>query len=1687
MKKFLQFKLKNLIMTVFFVLFLINTVAYSGLASKLSITSDAMFRTRADIRVTGIKLESASGGALENYSPKYDVNNTTMGFTLPNGASSITYKITVTNFGDRNQTIYSFIKQSINKDGINVTVTDYKEKDIINFRSSVEFFITITTTNPDTTPINLIEQYDFRKVYDVEYRNTDGTQVLESQYKYEREDLKLRSDILTKTDYDFKGWTCSLGDYDVGGKYTVDQDIILYPKFEKKKDDLVLTYNVDGVDYTSGYGTNGNRIQTKIKINNEEKYYNSFSLKNVEYGTSYDITGLKLDEVEIKYSKNCVVDGNKCLNLSFNTINFTVNDVDSGVEDSSLGSVTPTQLIVSSGTTFTMSNNIVTLSDGRIATSTTSKNITGYNVSFSGYSVVPNSATVNTKTTVKANFKKEAKKYTITLNSNGAVAQGTSAIYEKYETGIYLDNDITKLMTSSTNPITKPSKASYKIEFNSNNTGVSVSNTTFTPSFNGYYTEVTNGTQMLNENGYITSNLVSNKYTSDTTLYAQWNHNYKLPDITKDGYTCKWAKDSASGVAYSPGTQLLINSDSTFYAVCNANEYTVTFDGNGGTVNTKRMRLTYGQAYGNLPTPTRDVDTDSNISYVFEGWYTAPNGGEKEKVTKIDKTTLYNVAGDQTLYAHWISSPIITGGSSDWTKTSRTISLLTESISNTGIQKYQYYISTSNSELVGGTWTDFTTTGNTVTVDLEGIHYIYYRAVSDSKDEEKQNIVSERSNYNAVKVDITGPDLSVTGNLTDLTSSDVILTAKAFDLQSGLNCIKVNGELVPLTNGTGTYAAQTNGTYTFVAYDNLGNTSSKTIEVTNIDKTGPTFEIEAYQTDSDNNPTTLIEKFSDSSKIIDNWRNYSIYFKVVSAADPSGIKSVAMSLNDNGHFETSDTSLNDALTATYDITSTNGKAVTESGNRYVRITVTDNLGNETVKNVRIYIDKVAPEFTIRAYQADADGNKTDNIIQSTSAANTRIGSWRNYQVYFEIVSETDSGSGISSMTMQINNGGSYSTTGSDEIDKLTASYNITSSKGKLVQSSGNRYIRFTVTDRLGNETVKNVRVFIDRVAPTFAVRAYQADSDGNKTSTVLDTLTKSGHVSGWKNHPIYLELVSLSTGSGISSITMNINDKGHYETENPGANDVATATYDITSEKGKAVIASGNRVARFTVTDNAGNTTTINVRVFIDRVKPTVTVTGNPTDWKTSATLTVKASDSESGLSSVKIGDTTLTLTNGSAKYKVTTNGTYKFVATDKAGNTTTNSVVVSKVDSTAPSVKITAYELMYDSNGKREPGDKAIASSTNKDLTIDWKNYYYYFTVEVTETQSGLASMEWERNAAGNKTMSTTIVGTTSHTYAFDIYLEREGARYSKITLKDKLGNTRVINIKAYIDKTDPSVTLKMYKADADGNKVGSALKVIEADNTPINSWTNYRHYFDLTGTTDSMSGIKSMTMQVNKGGIIDTGSTVTGASTLVDPVYNITSDKGKMVGSSGNRYVRIKVTDKAGNTVTKNIRIYIDLHAPTLASSSLSPRFEPSTTITYKCTDEMSGFGSFGKKTLSDTFKKTVTSSNSPVTVQCTDAAGNKSSDKKTYTWSANSVCGTKKESYDCNPHDCNAYDCSYEEDKGYTATEGCVNTGGTCKSYTSTTHQVCYCVKKIKKTCYDTCYDTCSRDVNKTCWHQ
>ena len=93
--------------------------------------------------------------------------------------------------------------------------------------------------------------------------------------------------------------------------------------------------------------------------------------------------------------------------------------------------------------------------------------------------------------------------YTITLNSSSATTQGTSMIYQKYNTGIYLDSALTTSMTTSSNNINIPSKTGYI--------------------FGGYYTkENGSGTMIINENGYITSSITNTTYKNNVTLYAKW-------------------------------------------------------------------------------------------------------------------------------------------------------------------------------------------------------------------------------------------------------------------------------------------------------------------------------------------------------------------------------------------------------------------------------------------------------------------------------------------------------------------------------------------------------------------------------------------------------------------------------------------------------------------------------------------------------------------------------------------------------------------------------------------------------------------------------------------------------------------------------------------------------------------------------------------------------------------------------------------------------------------------------------------------------------------------------------------------------------------------------------------------------------------------------------------------------------
>ena len=466
--------------------------------------------------------------------------------------------------------------------------------------------------------------------------------------------------------------------------------------------------------------------------------------------------------------------------------------------------------------------------------------------------------------------------------------------------------------------------------------------------------------------------------------------------------------------------------------------------------------------------------------------------------------------------------------------------------------------------------------------------------------------------------------------------------------------------------------------------------------------------------------------------------------------------------------------------------------------------------------------------------------------------------------------------------------------------------------------------------------------------------------------------------------------------------------------------------------------------------------------------------------------------DSQSGISSIERFTNANNLKRSDADYKanlhkgvITDTKTFsesgdgakyaKFVATDNAGNTTTFTVEV-LIDKTAPTVGVNIYKAK-DASTKTGSVICALPTSLSNGCkdAFPWTSYGYYFDLSSSsDALSGIDHYTMRYTAGGKSSVDTssyssrTISAGTAHTT-----VTSSGARRLEFTATDKAGNTSTVEAKnVYIDMDDPNLVIKLYKADSSGNKTGSVLKTITDNNTAINSWTNYRHYFDLSGSSDSLSGIEKITMQINDSGIVTTGNTATGTSDL-KTTYTITSTKHQVVGSSGNRYARFTITDKVGNTSVKNVRIYIDLDAPTLNSASLSPQFQSSTTIKYTCSDKTSGFASFGTKTLSKTYTKNVTSSNSPVKIQCKDTAGNTSSGTRTYTWSANSdKCGTTTE---------DVYSNGYYCDAGNAASAN----SSACISYATNTGKT---TKYVNKRCMYYCNaKTGTTTVAKTCWHQ
>ena len=235
-----------------------------------------------------------------------------------------------------------------------------------------------------------------------------------------------------------------------------------------------------------------------------------------------------------------------------------------------------------------------------------------------------------------------------------------TANYNTVETGI------------SVRVVNEPVVQEYAITFDANGGSVSPSNAITTDgklgslptptrggyTFLGWYTEETGGEK-------VTTDTV---FTKNSIIYAHWQEQAaqeytvtfdanggsvsiasattkdgkleSLPTPTRGGYTfLGWYTEETGGEKVT--TDTVFTKDTTIYAHWQkqtAQEYTVTFNANGGSVSTTSTTTKDGKLES-LPTPTND-------GYTFLGWYTEETGGDE-----VTTDTVFTK--DTTIYAHW--------------------------------------------------------------------------------------------------------------------------------------------------------------------------------------------------------------------------------------------------------------------------------------------------------------------------------------------------------------------------------------------------------------------------------------------------------------------------------------------------------------------------------------------------------------------------------------------------------------------------------------------------------------------------------------------------------------------------------------------------------------------------------------------------------------------------------------------------------------------------------------------------------------------------------------------------------------------------------------------------------------------------------------------------------------------------
>lgn len=470
----------------------------------------------------------------------------------------------------------------------------------------------------------------------------------------------------SRTGYTFLGWyTASSGGTKISTTTVVTKDITYYAQWSINS--YTLTFNPNGgtvtptskdLEYNSAYGT----LPTPTRASDAQYTYTFAGWYTAATGGTQVTATTKMAAKDTTVYAHWTFN-TRSYTVSYQTTYGTLNKTSQSVAYNSKGSCTLTMPDNTAEFTYTF--------------------VGWYTAANGGGTKVGSELTLETPTikgtvTYYAYVTRSTRSYTHTFNANGGGTVSPTTITKAYNTAL------------GTLPTVSRTGYTFVGWFDTSaaSGGTQATTTTKVTGTKTWYARwsINSYTFTFDKNGGNTP--------SATTITKEYNTAIgTLPTCTRSAdntYTyafAGWFDTSAS----SGGTQLTtttkVTSNKTWYArwTPTYKNYTVTWDGNGGTPSKSSSSFHYNDALGTLPTATR-------TGYTFKGWSTSKTG-------TVNVSTTTKVTANVTYYAVWtINSYTWTfdanGGTGDTTKTlnyNATLSTLpTASRASTAANNYTF-------------------------------------------------------------------------------------------------------------------------------------------------------------------------------------------------------------------------------------------------------------------------------------------------------------------------------------------------------------------------------------------------------------------------------------------------------------------------------------------------------------------------------------------------------------------------------------------------------------------------------------------------------------------------------------------------------------------------------------------------------------------------------------------------------------------------------------------------------------------------------------------------------------------------------------------------------------------------------------------------------------------------------------